>query len=66
MAKNSESRHIRNVEEEQFGPLTTIIKTEANLAGLPFFALSRQDVRERVETEYRVSVERDGKQLDVA
>ena len=42
-----------------------IVKTEANFATLPFFALSRQDASRRIEAEYRTMVERDGQRLEV-
>lgn len=49
---------------EDLSPLN-FIKTEANLAGLPFFALSRQDTGEKKEIIYAMKVERDGRKLDI-
>ena len=43
----------------------TTIKTEANFANFPFFALSRQEAARKTKTEYRVSAERDGQRLEV-
>ena len=44
-------------------PVTTI-KTEANFANFPFFALSRREAARKTKTEYRMSTERDGQRLE--
>lgn len=50
-------------DDKTIARLTTI-KTEANFAQLPFFALSRRDAAKKTETAYRVVVERDGQKLE--
>lgn len=42
----------------------TTIKTEANFANFPFFALSRREAARKTKTEYRVNVERDDQRLE--
>jgi hypothetical protein len=54
---------VVEIDDKAIAPLTTI-KTEANFAQLPFFALSRKDAAKKTETEYRVVVERDGQKLE--
>jgi hypothetical protein len=66
MVEDSQLRDVKKTEEESLDFLTAMIKSEADLAGLPFFALSRQEIRERMRTEYTITVERDGKRLDVS
>ena len=41
------------------------IKTEVNFARLPFFALSRKGLKNKVKTEYRNVVEKNGERLEV-
>lgn len=50
-------------EPQDLAPLTTI-KTEANFAGLPFFALSRQDAARKTRTEYRTVLERNDQKFE--
>jgi hypothetical protein len=45
--------------------LPEIIKSEVNLLTLPFFALNNREVCERMETEFRAQVEREGKQVEI-
>jgi len=60
----------RKEEEEDRGqerhplPLEEL-RTEVNLLLFPFFALNRQEVRRRLETEFRAVVTRDGKRLEI-
>ena len=65
MAKESKgTKQVAEVEVEELSPLS-IIKTEANLAGLPFFALSRQNAKSITEIRYAAKVERGGRKLDI-
>ncbi len=57
-------KDIVEVKTEELSTFN-IIKTEANLSGLPFFALSRREVRTRSKTEYKVVIERNGEKLNV-
>jgi len=45
--------------------LPEIIKSEVNLLIFPFFALNNREVCERMETEFRAQVERDGKRVEI-
>lgn len=45
--------------------LPEIIKSEVNLLIFPFFALNNREVSERMETEFRAQVERDGKRVEI-
>ena len=52
-------------EEEKDLSHPAIVKTEVNFANLPFFALSRQDAKKKIEVRYTAKIERDGKTLEV-
>ena len=45
--------------------LPEIIRSEVNLLVLPFFALSRKGLKRKTKTEYRTTVVRDGKRLEI-
>jgi hypothetical protein len=42
-----------------------VIRSEVNFLVLPFFALSRRDAAQRLQTEYRTTIERGNERLDV-
>jgi len=53
-------------ESDDKKPLSAkFIKTEVNFARLPFFALSRKELKNKVKTEYRDVVERNNEKLEV-
>jgi hypothetical protein len=50
---------------EQDGPLLSVIKTNVNLSRLPFFALSRQGLKDELNKEWRFSKVRDNKRCEL-
>ena len=52
-----------NVVEEQ--DLVEELRAEVNLLTYPFFALTTKDVTKRQETEFKATMKRDGKKLEV-
>lgn len=51
--------------DSEGGKISTAIKSEVNFMRLPFFALSRKDSSQRIETEYKEVVERNGKKTEI-
>jgi len=45
--------------------LPEIIRSEVNLLVLPFFALSRKGLKQKIKTEYRTTVVRGGRRLEI-
>jgi len=61
--KNSPPQISVNEEKELLS--VKYIKSEVNFARLPFFALSRRGVKDKIKVEYKNIIERDGQKLEV-
>jgi len=65
MAKTKKEHSEAIVIREKKTLPTAIIKTDTNLARLPFFALSRKGLKDKKETEYRYAEEREEKRVEL-
>lgn len=63
MNKRQISNLVSDSEEEQF--VSEVLKSEVNLLLFPFFALSREDIKTRIKTEYRATVKRNDEVIEV-
>jgi len=65
--KNKETRNLKlNKKEEYEIILPDFIKSEVNLLILPFFILSRKDLRNKLEIEYKETIKKGDKELDIS